>query len=35
MSDTSGALAADHDFFKALTDGDRDTLNRLLSHDSS
>ena len=33
MSDTSGALAADREFFKALTDGERDTLNRLLADD--
>ena len=33
MSDTSGALAADREFFKALTDGNRDGLNRLLADD--
>jgi ketosteroid isomerase-like protein len=33
MSDTSGALAADREFFKALTDGDAATLNRLLADD--
>jgi ketosteroid isomerase-like protein len=33
MSDTSGALAADRDFFKALTDGNGDALKRLLADD--
>jgi Domain of unknown function (DUF4440) len=33
IDDTSGALAADHEFFKALTDGSTDTLNRLLADD--
>jgi ketosteroid isomerase-like protein len=33
MSDTSGALAADREFFKALTDGNGDALNRLLADD--
>jgi hypothetical protein len=33
MSDTSGALATDREFFKALTEGNGDTLNRLLAAD--
>jgi ketosteroid isomerase-like protein len=33
MNDTSGALAADRDFFKALTEGNVETLNRLLADD--
>jgi ketosteroid isomerase-like protein len=33
MNDTSGALAADRDFFKALTEGSGETLNRLLADD--
>jgi ketosteroid isomerase-like protein len=33
MSDTSGALAADREFFKALIDGNADALNRLLAED--
>jgi hypothetical protein len=33
MSDTSGALAADREFFKAVTDGNRDELNWLLADD--
>jgi len=33
MSDTSGALAADREFFKALIDGNGDTLDRLLADD--
>jgi len=33
MSDTSGALAADREFFKALTDGNGDALDRLLADD--
>ena len=32
-SDTSGALAADRDFFKALTDGNGEELKRLLADD--
>ncbi|MBV8358491.1 MAG: nuclear transport factor 2 family protein [Deltaproteobacteria bacterium] len=31
MSDTSGALMADREFFKALTDGNGDALDRLLA----
>ena len=33
MSDTSGTLAADREFFKAVTDGNRDGLNWLLADD--
>jgi ketosteroid isomerase-like protein len=33
MNDTSGALAADRDFFEALTEGNGDALNRLLTDD--
>jgi hypothetical protein len=33
MNDTSGALAADREFFNALTHGDSDVLNRLLADD--
>jgi ketosteroid isomerase-like protein len=33
MNDTSGALAADREFFKALTEGNGDALNRLLADD--
>jgi len=33
MSDISGALAADREFFKALTGGDSDALSRLLADD--
>jgi ketosteroid isomerase-like protein len=33
MSDSSGALEADREFFKALTDGNGDALNRLLADD--
>jgi len=31
MSNTSGALAADREFFKALADGNGEALNRLLA----
>ncbi len=33
MNDTSGALAADREFFKALIEGNGDALNRLLADD--
>ena len=33
MNDTAGALAADGEFFKALTDGNGEALNQLLAHD--
>ena len=33
MSNTSGALAADREFFKALADGNGEALNRLLADD--
>jgi hypothetical protein len=33
MSDTSGALTADREFFKALTDGNREALKRPLADD--
>jgi hypothetical protein len=33
MSDTSGALAADREFFRALTDGNADALDGLLADD--
>jgi ketosteroid isomerase-like protein len=33
MNDTSGALAADRNFFKALTEGNGDALDRLLAND--
>jgi hypothetical protein len=33
MNDTSGALAADREFFKALTEGNGDAVNRLLAND--
>lgn len=33
MSDISGALTADREFFKALTEADNESLNRLLADD--
>src|SRR5215471_5172255 len=33
MSDVSGALAADREFFKALTEANHESLNRLLADD--
>jgi len=33
VNDTAGALAADGEFFKALTDGNGEALNQLLAHD--